>query len=44
MWSFEPCKVVGLKNIVQVASGEIHSTALVKEGKVFTWRCESDGS
>ena len=42
-WRYEPCIVEGLENVVQVAAGGIHSAALDREGKVFTWGCGSDG-
>ena len=42
-WRDRPCKVSGLEGVVKLAAGGIHSAALDKEGKVYTWGCGSDG-
>lgn len=38
-----PVKVIGLKNVVQVAAGETHSVALMADGTVWTWGDNSQG-
>eukprot|EP01006_Ploeotia_vitrea_P045965 TRINITY_DN66983_c0_g2_i5.p1 TRINITY_DN66983_c0_g2~~TRINITY_DN66983_c0_g2_i5.p1 ORF type:complete len:356 (-),score=28.03 TRINITY_DN66983_c0_g2_i5:75-1142(-) len=42
-FDLEPLPVPTLSNVTQIASGGLHSAALLDDGSLFTWGCGSDG-